>query len=237
MAEFINKADISDVLIERPITFSVKGANYSVFPPTLGKIHLISRLVEAMGLGEGIDGQAMRVLSSTLIAAKKHRETAIRLIAYSTLPGADCLDENKVSARISALHPLDDQDVATLLVTILSMDKTDAVMKQFGIDKESERLARVMKAKQAGNNTLSFAGKSLWGTLIDNACERYGWTYQYVIWGISYSNLQLLLADHVKTVFLTDEERKRLHISTDNVVIRVEDGDTLNNFIKNQSWR
>ena len=37
-------------------------------------------------------------------------------------------------------------------------------------------------------SSIAFGGKSIWGTLIDAACERYGWSYQYVLWGISYSN-------------------------------------------------
>ena len=40
-----------------------------------------------------------------------------------------------------------------------------------------------------------FGGKTIWGTLIDAACERYGWTFDYVVWGISYNNLTLMLKD------------------------------------------
>jgi hypothetical protein len=35
-----------------------------------------------------------------------------------------------------------------------------------------------------------------------------------VIWDISYNLLQMLLADAEVTVFLTDEEKKKAHVST-----------------------
>ena len=53
-------------------------------------------------------------------------------------------------------------------------------------------------------------GKSIYGLLIDFACQRYGWTMDYVLWGISYVNLNMLFADDITTVYLSDEERKKL---------------------------
>ena len=119
------------------------------------------------------------------------------------------------------------------------MDKTDAIMQEFGIDKESKRLSDVLKVKADNKDggSLSFGGKSIWGTLVDAACERYGWTYQYTIWGISFSNLQLLLADHIKTIFLTDEERKKCHVPTDGIKVNASDTAALESLIRTQSWR
>ena len=84
---FINNIDISDALIERPICFSVKGKRFSVFHPSLGKIHLISRLTEAIGLGE--DRRGLDIYASCFVAAKQKRDECLRIIAYSTLPGKD----------------------------------------------------------------------------------------------------------------------------------------------------
>ena len=235
MEKFINKTDISDILIERPVSFSVEGKRYSVFHPTLGKIQLTSRLVGALGFDERMKGNAVYLFA--LNASKKHRDECLRIIAYSTLPGAVCLDEGRVAQRLEAFRVMDEQDIATLLMTILTMDRSRDIMKEFGVDKEGERLSRLLKAKGENRNTVTLAGKTVWGTLIDAACERYGWSYQYVLWGISYANLQLLLADQIKSVFLTDEERKRAHVSTDGIVIRANDTEALNRFIKNKQWR
>ena len=233
----MNKLDISDALIERPVTFSYKRRRYAIYPLSLGKIQLCSRLVETLGLDKAKND--LELYGTTLQAVYAHKDCGLRLISYVTLPGNDCLDETKVKARIKELRRIKPSDLATLLVLFLSLDKTEAVMKEFGIDKESKRLSDVLKIKSRSkdNGSLSFGGKSIWGTLIDAACERYGWTYQYTIWGISFCNLQLLLSDHIKTVFLTEEERKRAPKFTSDTVISASDPKTLNDFIKSRSWR
>ena len=234
--EVISKADISDVLIERPVSFSIKGRHFFIYRPTLGKIQLLSRLFEAIGYNKlkATDD----IYYHTFIVARDKVESCIRIIAYSTLPSDECLDEGKVKERIKELKDLETEDIATILIMIFRLDRTEEIMRHFGMDKEAERLNRVakVKAKSSGNSP-SFGGKSLWGSLIDAACERYGWTYHYVLWGISYSNLRLLLADQVRTVFLTDEERKQMHSPSDNTAYWVDGGDKFKDFIKRQSWR
>ena len=233
--EFINKTDISDVMIERPVSFSIKKRHFSVYPTTLGKVQLTARLIEAMGLTE--DLAKSNVYRVALETARTHREECLRLIAYSTLPGADCLDENKVAKRLVELRSLEDMDISSLLMIILSQDRTKAIEKQFHMDKEAERLAAVNKVKKQDNSSVSFGGRSVWGSLIDSACERYGWSYQYVLWGISYTNLQLLFADQIRTIYLSAEERKKVHIPIDNLIISAEDPVALNQYIKSQSWK
>lgn len=231
--KFVDKAYISDALIERPISFSVKKKHYAIYPASLGKIQLYARLLDAMGLSEG------NAYTQSVSAAKTHRDECLRLVAYSTLPGDDCLDENKVCKRIDELKVAESSELASMLVIILTSDKTAEIKKEFGMDSEEKRLAKVIKAKKESkeNNSLSFGGKSIWGTMVDVACERYGWSYQYVLWGISFCALQLLMADHIKTILLSKEERKAVHISTDNVVVKADEKGALESFIRTQNWR
>lgn len=233
----MNKIDISDTLIERPVTFSYKRQRYSIYPLSLGKVHLCSRLIDALGFNNATSDNMIYGLA--LKAAKNARNEAIRLISYITLKGSDCLDEQKVRKRIKEFRRINEKDLASLLVLLLRMDKTEAIMREYDIDKEGKRLADALKVKSESkdNGSLSFGGKSIWGTLIDAACERYGWTYQYVLWGVSYSVLQLLLADHIKTMFLTDEERKRAPRLSSNKVINAKDNHALNEFIQDQNWK
>lgn len=232
----MNRIDISDTLIERPVSFCYKRRRYSIYPLSLGKLQLCSRLIGALGFDKiSRDGE---LYGLALKSAQNRRNECLRLISYVTLPYMDCLDESIVQERISKLRRIKANDLASVLVLFLMMDKTAAIMREFEMDKESKRLSEVLKVKEESKNgSVSFGGKSIWGTLVDAACERYGWTYQYTVWGISYCNLQLLLADHIKTVLLTEEERKKCHISTDNTVIKATDASTLNDFIKHQSWR
>ena len=233
----MDKIDISDTLIERPVSFCYKRRRYSIYPLSLGKLQLCSRLIGALGFDKiRRDGE---LYSLSLKSAQSRRNECLRLVSYITLPYMDCLDESLVQERIGKLRRIKKNDLASVLVLFLMMDKTAAIMSEFGIDKESRRLSDVLRVKSQSKDSgaVSFGGKSIWGTLVDAACERYGWTYQYTVWGISYCNLQLLLADHVKSVFLTDEERRKCNIPKDNIVVRASDADALENLIKHQSWR
>ena len=226
---------ISDTLIERPISFSYQGHHYLIFPPSLGKIQLCTRLISIIGLTDY--NKDIDFYLNCLLKVKKRKEDCIRLLSYYTLEGADCLNENRVERRVRAFKGIADEDLASLLITILSFDKTADIIKYFGIDKETEKIERVMSVKKKDKNSLSFAGKSVWGSLIDPACERYGWSYQYVLWGISYANLRLLLADQIKTVYLSDDERKQIPAKYLSDTIRIENTTELEKFIKMQSWR
>lgn len=233
--EFITSSEISDVMIERPVSFSIKGKHYSVFPATLGKLELNYRLAEVIGLSKSIS--KTNILKVVTKASFSHRDDCLRMIAYATLPGDECLDENKVQKRLKELKRIDNADIASLLFVILTQDRTKKIEKHFLIDKENERLQKVVKFKKKDKSSLSFGGRSVWGTLIDAACQRYGWSYQYVLWGISFTNLQLMLSDQIRDVFLTKEERKSLRLSDDDIVIDANDVSLLNQFIKTQSWK
>lgn len=233
----MNKIDISDTLIERPVSFCYQRRRYSIYPLSLGKIQLCSRLIEALGFDKITKERDLYRLA--LKAAQNERNVGVRLISYVTLPGDACLDETQVQERIKRFSKIKEKDLASLLVLFLGLDKTEAIMREFAMDKESKRMSEALKVKSESNDkgALSFGGKSIWGTLIDAACERYGWTYQYVLWGISFSALQLLLADHIKTVFLTEEERKRAPRLTAGPTIEANDAAALNELINTQSWK
>ena len=72
-----------------------------------------------------------------------------------------------------------------------------------------------IKARNDKNN-LTFGGKTVYGSLIDAACERYGWTKDYVVWGIDYTSLRLMLADKVNSVYCSEDEMKKLPASVRN---------------------
>lgn len=232
----LKKEDISDAVIERPINFRYRRGRFMLYPLSLGKLQLCSRIIESIGLGNIAGGTEIYV--TCLSAAMNEREKCIRLLSYVTLPGNECLDETKVLKRIKKFSRIKSSDLASLIVMFLSMDKTGFIMKEFGIDKEEKRLAKVVKAKNSNKDfgSVSFGGKSIWGTMIDSACERYGWTYQYVLWGISFSALQLMMSDHVKTVILSKEERRTAGVFDERGVIMADDKESLVNYIKSQNW-
>lgn len=214
--------NIADTIIERPHGFKVNQCQFYLYPVTLGKTYLISRLVECLGINLEIIKANPYMEALRLCQEKK--EIVCRILSYHTINRKDELfDCNLVQERCDFFcKELDDDSMAQLLVMVLPEGDISTYVKHLGIDKEKEWQAKAMKAKK-DNNSLVFGGKSIYGTLIDAACQRYGWTFEYVVWGISYANLQLLLADSVTSIYLSDEERKRINIPQDRNVINADD--------------
>ena len=213
--------ELTDAVIERPVVFSVGKEKLSIYPASLGKMFLVSRILDSMkvsqkNLSEDPFSEAVRL-------CKYRREGVIRLIAFYTVKDKDDhFDIDLIDGRCSVLSSLDDDNLATLLVVVLTQDCSDRFIKEYGIDKEKQLVQKVVKYKQDKGN-LSFGGKTVYGTLIDSACERYGWSLEYVVWGISYTNLRMITADSVVSMYLSKEDMKKLHISADREVINASD--------------
>lgn len=210
--------DIADAIIERPKGFHVGRRHFYLYPITLGKMYLQKRVMDILDINEDLLQENPYMEALRLVESKK--EECCLMLAYHTLQTkAEVLDNRKVTARKNIFsREIDNEDIATLILACLTSDKTPLIIHHFGIDEETERQAEVAKAKD-NKNTFAFGGKSIYGTLIDVACERYKWTYDYVLWEISYTNLQMLMKDRVSSIYLTDEEAKSVHINNTSETI------------------
>ena len=181
---------------------------------TLGKMYLTSQLIESMDVNREnlmIDPfvEALRIINTK-------REESCRLIAYHTIKTKEELLNNRiVDVQQKLISKFPNQDIATLLICILKNNSYQAIVEGAGIDKESKRMSKVNAAKSASGQFI-FGGKTVWGSLIDAACERYGWTFDYVVWDISYNNLTLMLKDKITSIYLSDDERKRAHLPSED---------------------
>lgn len=227
--------DIADTIIDRPKGFSVGRRHFYLYPLTLGKMHLQKRIIDNLELNRELLQVSPYAEALRLVSEKK--EDCCLLLAYHTLQTKrDILSNRTVTIRKNVfLKEMDNEDIATLLLSCLTGDRTSILIQRFGIDKELERMSEVMKAKSNGNS-FSFGGKSIYGALIDAACERYKWTYDYVIWEISYTNLQLMLKDSIKSVYLTDDEMKNVHINNTSTIIDGNSKESVMNAIQGMSW-
>ena len=215
-------AYFSDILMEAPHSFSTGRKTYSLYPLTLGKLMLIQRQLEDVGINA--EGVAQWPIMEVVRIVREHRESCLLVIYYATAKDkTECFDVKRIRKTVDELSKtLTDEDIATLMVLILTEDKTEKVKSHYGIDKENAAMNSVLKAKSQGGS-MSFGGKTLIGAVIDQACERYGWTVDYVVWGISYSTLRLMMADRVNTLYLSEDERNKVpaHIlQRDEDVIR-----------------
>lgn len=213
--------NVSDAMTEMPIRFKIGKAVYSIYPSTLGKTQILKKMYLNLDINAGL--LAMNPLAETMRICKEYPDIVCRIIAYSTFADKkSILDADRVSQRTKLLKDTTSvEDLATILSVIFSSDKTEEFIKYFGIDADRELKAKISKIKGDGNS-LTFGGKSIYGLLIDFACQRYGWTMDYVLWDISYVNLNMLFADAVTTIYLSDEERKQLGKSG-GVVINADD--------------
>lgn len=213
---------IADTIIERPQGFKIEGRQFYLYPITLGKSYLLSRIMTSLGVNNEVI-QSNPYLEALRLANTKKSEI-LRIIAYHTLEGKEVLDNVLVEERIDYLSThLDEKEMAQIFMTVLSQENVSAFIKHLKIDKEKEAQSKVMKCKKENKNTFTFGGKSVYGTLIDHFCQRYGWTMDYVVWGISYNNLQMLMADEVTTIHLDDKEAKRCRVSNDRRFISGDD--------------
>ena len=215
--------DIADTIMERPHAFSVGGRRFFLYPPTLGKTYLLLRLIESLGM----DAEIIKAnpFMESLRLCREKKDTVCRLLAYHTIGSReDLFDGEVVDGRCKFLSEnLSCEEMARLLVMTLSAGNTEEFMKYLGIDRDREELARISKLKDKDSGTLTFGGKSVFGSLILPACEKLNMTPRQVVWEISYPFLQMLLADAVTSLYLTDEERKDTRFSVRQAAISADD--------------
>lgn len=206
---------VAMVLTDMPLGVSVGKEHFYLYPQTLGRMYLTSQLIEQLEINK--ENLKINSFMEALRVVNLHTRECCKLISYHTLrKKSEMLDKKTLDRRVNRLYNLcPKDDLATLLITILADNTLNAITKELGIDDEAKRMAKINQAKDT-NNQYIFGGKTIWGSLIDAACERYSWTFDYVVWGISYNNLTLMMKDKLTSIYLSDEERKKAHIPAAN---------------------
>lgn len=207
---------MEDSIMEMPIGFEVGGVHYFLYPVTLGTAYLISR--EREGMAENLKEI---FAESSEEERLDYRKSICRIVAIQTLgKKEEILDSKTLSERTNSLYLSLDNDGLFQLYDIImaSFDDASLFIKHSGLDYDKKQLSKIAKHKSDEGN-ISFGARTAYGAIIGPACERFGWTLDYVVWGIGYTNLQMLLADEQVSVYLSKEERKALRISSDREII------------------
>lgn len=200
--------NIADTIIERPVGFNIGSQQFYLYPPTLGINYHLARLFKSLEADARLISANPYLEAIRLCTEKK--EIVCRILSnYTFNRKEDVFDGIKVEVRAKEFSELAAEELATIFTIVLSGDNTEEFIKYFGIDKERLERSRIAAVKK-DNSSVTFGGNSTYGTLIDFACQRYGWTMDYVMWGISYANLKMLMADAITTIYLSEEERKLL---------------------------
>ncbi|MCM1576971.1 MAG: hypothetical protein NC035_08340 [Bacteroides sp.] len=217
---------IIDAILDRPITFSIdKNGNsqyFFVYRPSLGTSLLSAEIIKELHFDKNL--LQINQQYEMLRLCTEQRGKVMRFVAIHTFSRrSDALQEDRVQQRMKDLETLDASDLSTIFIAILNWDtQQEKFIKHIGLDREKRQREKIKSAKKDGNN-VTFGGRSLYGSLIDYAAERYGYDYGYILWGISLINLNLMLADSIQSVYLTDKEKRKAHISTDGVYLNADD--------------
>lgn len=201
--------DLEDALMDRPQLFRIGGRPFRLYYPTLGMSLLANRTLPVSTMikdSEDIDGTLIGICMDRPIEA-------VRFIAIHTIRGRSRLiDGHSIDDRADQLsRMLSVEDTATLIRAILRLSDADRLLCHIGIEKDTSLLSRISELRDDGT-TMTFGGRSIYGRLVSLACERYGWTPEYVVWEINLVSLRMMMADHISTVHLTEEEVKKLRI-------------------------
>lgn len=205
---------VEDAVMEVPVGIEVGGEHMFLYPVTLGRAYLISR--ERAGMASGL--KDMKESGKMCV---DYRRSICRVVAIQTLrEKEDIFDAGILANRVSFLFDnLSDDELFSLYdIVIESMGDSERFIKESGIVYDRRRLEKVMR-KKSESGSVSFLARTVYGKTLDPACERYGWTLDYVVWGISLTNLEMMLADAGVSIYLSPKERKGLSISTDREII------------------
>ena len=137
---------IIDILSGVCPTFEVDGHKYTIYPKTLGKMYLFDRLRDEMGLNH--EAMKENPLFEVLRVCKEERSRVLRLLAYATLHGKErVFDETLVQAKIKAFEGLNNNDLATLMLSLLMDNDLADFSKHFKLDIDDENRKRVARVK------------------------------------------------------------------------------------------
>ena len=214
--------DIADAIMEKPYSFYIGERHFFMYQPTLGHLYMIQPILSGMGMSDAL--LSVNPYAEALRLCTSEKERVCRILAYLTINSKRIFKDAYVQERINFfMDNLDLEEMAQLFILALTYDKTQEFIKYLGLDREQRDKERVMKAKDDKGNTFTFGGKSTYGTLIAVACQQLGLTPKQVVWDISYVNLKMMLADNITSVYLTDDEKRKCHVSSDRTFINGDD--------------
>lgn len=226
-----------DTVLENPKGFSIGNRKFYIYAPTLGKTLLFSRLFVKLKVNINMIKSLPVIEIMGLLKDKQQRGLILKAIVLNTFDRReDILNEDKCRVRAEYFDKhCNDEEITQLFIIVTSLDNTDDIVRHLGLDKQRKEINKICALKNKNNNSLTFGGTSLYGTILDMAANRYGWSLEYILWGISYTNLRLMLADAINTMYISDDERKKLGASIGQERVDMDDPKNWDK-IKSMKW-
>ena len=222
--KFNIEQELTDVILGKPYKIAVGEGKeqrfFFFFPVTLAKKLWLQSLIESLCIDMKI--MVKNPYLETLRIAHENKHTCCQILAYHTTPNTKkaFYDIDSIDKRREFFEEnLGEEDIATLLVVIFTADKTKHLKIHLGLDKEQERMEKVMEVKRKhGKNNIMFGGKSLCGTFIGQLKEM-GYSDDAILFRYGFSYLSLMLADKITSIYLSDEELNELPTSVGGTML------------------
>lgn len=190
-----------DTLLDRPLHILIQGQAYALRPPTLGAILLAEEALHRGGVWDITQGLETEQRVALLI--ERSPRSAAEYLAYHLLPRGVAQDEVAAGELATKLEDaLGANELAALLLLLLERDPLPRLIQDLGIAEDIEQRQRAQRQRGELDGWLTTGGRSIYGAIIDPLAERYGWQLDYILWGVSYANLRLLLADQITSTYL-----------------------------------
>ena len=217
----MKEKDISfaDIITERPYEFTVGRKHFRLYPVTLAKAFLLKQHIDGLSINWGL--LRTNPFVEALRLAETERKRCCHILAIHTAPNTykDLYNSQAMTTRRNIFETMSAQNIATLLLYVLKSDNTSSILSYTGIEKERERLKRVIESKSdSSKNSLTFGGSTILGNFISPLMEM-GHSYSEILYERSYSLLRLMLADKVVIIYMTDEDLKKLPLSLNSNII------------------
>lgn len=207
---------LADAVMDRPRELFIDKRRYCLWSPSLGMSMILSRHLSELD----VDSELLAVNPSmeALRLSKVSREQVCHILAIHSFRSCVELCNSTTIKRRARLYSsrLTYEELAQLLLFVLSEPKAETLISLTGIDKEQQEQSKIAKFKSKGGHTKSYGGKTVYGNLILPACELLNLTPHQVVWDISLLNLRMLLADRINSVYLSDEDMDALGMPTDS---------------------
>lgn len=207
----LNEA-LADAVMNRPREFFIGKKRLCLYSPSLGASLMIARHLAILDIDEKLLNVNPSLECLSLVS--KNKATVCYILSILTFRKyEDLSNSTTLKNRADSFSKLlSDEEIAQLFLLILDEHKAENFIALSGLSEEQEKQMRIAKLKNKDGHTLSFGGKTIYGTLIDSACRAYGWSKEYVVWGIDLVSLKMMLADSVISVYVSDKEAEELHI-------------------------
>lgn len=226
---------LADAVMNRPREFFINERRFCIWSPSLGQSFIIQRHLSALKIDTDVVRANPSIEALRLVAQKK--EQVCNLIAVYTFNRyEDFCHSKRIENRATYFSKhLSDEEIAQLLMVIFSEPRLDEYLLLSGIADEQEKQIKISHVKNENGHTLSLGGKTIFGNLLCPACEKLNLTPFQATWGIPLINLQLLLADAVTSVYLSDEELKKCKITNKSTFVNADDPANASAILK-QDW-